>query len=110
MKLQRILRNAQVSLRYFMNNTWNINNQHFLSLNNILLESDQSEFELREQITDVTEYLKVSMLGARRYLLNWPDEDLEKAKKQYWRMVLLDKVLKYVIFAGVAWILLTKLL
>lgn len=91
-----------------MNNTWKFENTNFLSLNNILLESEKNEFELREHISDPIEYMKVSMLGARRYLLNWPDEGLENAKKLYERMVLLDKVLKYMLFACVAWILFLK--
>lgn len=108
MKLQRILMNVQISLQYFMNNTWNMDNKNFLSLNDILLESEQKEFALKEHITDFTEYLRVSMLGARRYLLKWPDENLENARKRYERMVLLDKFLKYTFFIGIALFILLK--
>lgn len=85
-----------------------MNNHNFLSLNGMLLESELEAFELKEQIEDMIEYLKISMLGARRYLLKWPDSNLGNARKRYQRLILLDNVLKYVFWFGIIWVLVVK--
>ncbi|ROV54454.1 hypothetical protein EGO58_12955, partial [Limosilactobacillus reuteri] len=92
MKLQRTLRNAQKSVQYFIDHNFIILNANFLKLNEILMESEVKEFEIKEKLTNLDDYIKVCSIGARRYLMNWPDEDLEQAKVNYWRMKWIDRI------------------
>uniref|UniRef100_A0A336KLL9 Fatty acyl-CoA reductase n=1 Tax=Culicoides sonorensis TaxID=179676 RepID=A0A336KLL9_CULSO len=109
MKLQRTLRNAQKSVQYFIDHNFNIFNANFLKLNEILIESEVKEFEIKEKLPNLDDYIKVCTIGARRYLMNWPDEDLEQAKVNYWRMKWIDRICKFLISICFGRILYTRL-
>lgn len=105
LKLQRALINAQQSLSHFMNNTWTIKNENFLHLNSLLSESEFYDFGIKELYPNYVDYGKLCLLGARRYLLHWSDEGIARGKIIYNRLVLIDKILKYVFFFGLFWFL-----
>uniref|UniRef100_A0A336M7X6 Fatty acyl-CoA reductase n=1 Tax=Culicoides sonorensis TaxID=179676 RepID=A0A336M7X6_CULSO len=103
LKLQRALMTVQKNLHFFMNNTWEISNHNFLHLNEFVPASELIDFEIKEVYPEYIEYGTLSLMGARRFLLNWPDEDLKKARRNYRIAVLIDSILKYTILSGIFW-------
>lgn len=97
--------NAQKNLHYFMNHTWDIKNDNFLHLNEFIPSWELDDFGIKELYPNYVDYGKICLLGARRFLLNWPDEDLEKAKRNLRIAILVDKIVKYSIFIGIFWFL-----
>ncbi|XP_063708796.1 fatty acyl-CoA reductase 1-like [Culicoides brevitarsis] len=108
LKLQRALINAQTSLHYFMNNVWDIKNDNFLQLSHDVPPEEYNDFNLKEVYPDYIDYGSLCMLGARRFLLNWPDKDLEKGKRNLQIAIWIDKIVKYTFFFVIFWILYTK--
>lgn len=88
-----------------MNHTWEIKNDNFLQLNDYVPAWEFDDFGIKELYPEYVDYGKICLLGARRFLLNWPDEDLEKAKKNLRIAILVDRIFKYAIFIVIFWVL-----
>lgn len=88
-----------------MNHKWDIKNDNFLQLNDLVPAYEFDDFGIKELYPGYVDYGKLCLLGARRFLLNWPDEDLVKAKRNLRISILVDLVVKYAIFIGIFWFL-----
>ncbi|KAG4068331.1 hypothetical protein HA402_007851 [Bradysia odoriphaga] len=108
-KLQRRIYGANLALQHFIRTHWVFENDCFLKLHNDIKPCDIKSFRYDNFITvDVREYFMDCMLGARRYLLHEKDENLPKARLNYKRMDLLDKVVKLVFYIGIIYLVLLK--
>uniref|UniRef100_A0A182ITL8 Fatty acyl-CoA reductase n=1 Tax=Anopheles atroparvus TaxID=41427 RepID=A0A182ITL8_ANOAO len=83
LRLNRKIFDAQVSLRYFMNNEWEFVSENFKQLEQILPENDRNTFSTRYFLRGMMEYYESAILGGRRYLLNEPDDNIEYSLKKY---------------------------
>lgn len=110
MKLQRRIYTANQALQLYMLTSWTFENDQFLLLHSDIQPGDIKDFRFNNFVTaDVREYLHNCVLGARRYLLNEPDENIPKARKNYLRLWYIDAVTKFSVYALVGYILLTKM-
>ncbi|KAJ6639260.1 putative fatty acyl-CoA reductase [Pseudolycoriella hygida] len=101
-KLQRRIYGANLALQHFIRTHWVFENDCFLKLHNEIKSSDLSNFRYDNFVTaDVREYFLHCILGARRYLLHEKDENLPRARRNYRRMNLIDKVVKTVLYSGI---------
>ncbi|XP_053663920.1 putative fatty acyl-CoA reductase CG5065 [Anopheles marshallii] len=94
LKLNRKIFDAQVSLRYFMNNEWVFANDNFKQLEHTLLKDDRKDFSTNFFLCGMMEYYARAILGGRRYLLKEPDENIADALKKYRRLRVLNFALK----------------
>lgn len=109
-KLQRRIYTANQALQLFMLTSWTFENDQFLLLHKDILPGDIKDFRFNNFVTaDVREYLQNCVLGARRYLLKEPDENLPKARKNYLRLWYIDAGTKILVYALVVYIILAKM-
>ncbi|XP_050074498.1 fatty acyl-CoA reductase 1-like [Anopheles maculipalpis] len=94
LKLNRKIFDAQVSLRYFMNNEWVFTNENFKELEYTLTNDDRKDFSTHYFVLGMMEYYESAILGGRRYLLKEPDENIADALKKYRRLRVLNFTLK----------------
>lgn len=98
-KLQRKIYSANQALELFIRTSWVFENEQFLRLHDRILPVDRPAFRYDRFVTaDVREYLKNCVLGARRYLLKEPDENIPRAKRNYLRLWYLDLVTRIVVY------------
>lgn len=98
-KLQRRIYSANLALELFIRTSWVFENQEFLRLHDRILPVDRQSFRYDKFVTaDVREYLKDCVLGARRYLLKEPDENIPRARRNYARLWYLDAVTRTVVY------------
>ncbi|XP_053675231.1 putative fatty acyl-CoA reductase CG5065 [Anopheles nili] len=96
LRLNRKIFDAQVSLRYFMNNEWVFKNDNFKELECTLSETDRNTFSTSYFVRGMMEYYQSAILGGRRYLLKEPDENIAMALKKYTRLRVLNYSVKLV--------------
>ncbi|KFB46961.1 AGAP004784-PA-like protein [Anopheles sinensis] len=105
LRLNRKIFDAQVSLRYFMNNEWEFVSDNFKQLELIVPEHDRSTFSMKYFVRGMMEYYEDAILGGRRYLLNEPDDSIEQSLKKYMILRVLHYGLQLVLGLFVAnWI------
>ncbi|XP_052862889.1 fatty acyl-CoA reductase wat-like [Anopheles cruzii] len=97
LKLIRKIFDAQVSLRYFMNNEWFFVNNNFKQLQEVLQDDDKSAFSTSYFLHGMMEYYKRAILGGRRYLMKESDETIPAALKKYKRLLVLDVSVKILV-------------
>lgn len=108
-KLQRRIYNANLALQHFIRTHWVFENEGFLKLHSTIKPCDIKNFRYDNFVTvDVREYFIDCMLGARRYLLHEKDENLPKARLNYKRMALIDRIVKLVFYSGFIYLVLLK--
>uniref|UniRef100_A0A182PNZ7 Fatty acyl-CoA reductase n=1 Tax=Anopheles epiroticus TaxID=199890 RepID=A0A182PNZ7_9DIPT len=95
LKLNRKIFDAQISLRYFMNNEWVFRNENFKELEYTIMDDDRKDFSTKYFVLGMMEYYEAAILGGRRYLLKDPDESIEHALQKYKRLRVLNYVLKF---------------
>lgn len=82
MKIQRKMYEANKALAYFVTHNWNFKNDNFSKLGSYLKPEDKHSFDYRRFFTfDTILYIRLTVYGFRKYLLNLKDEDLEKDRK-----------------------------
>uniref|UniRef100_A0A182WCN9 Fatty acyl-CoA reductase n=1 Tax=Anopheles minimus TaxID=112268 RepID=A0A182WCN9_9DIPT len=94
LKLNRKIFDAQVSLRYFMNNEWVFTNENFKQLEYTLKKEDRKDFSTEYFVCGMMEYYASAILGGRRYLLKEPDENIGDALRKYQRLRVLNYAVK----------------
>uniref|UniRef100_A0A182QPB4 Fatty acyl-CoA reductase n=1 Tax=Anopheles farauti TaxID=69004 RepID=A0A182QPB4_9DIPT len=97
LKLNRKIFDAQVSLRYFMNNEWVFVNENFKQLEYALSNADRKNFSTNYFVQGMMEYYEIAILGGRRYLMKEPDENIDMALRKYRRLRVLNYLLKSVL-------------
>uniref|UniRef100_A0A182HXK5 Fatty acyl-CoA reductase n=1 Tax=Anopheles arabiensis TaxID=7173 RepID=A0A182HXK5_ANOAR len=95
LRLNRKIFDAQVSLRYFMNNEWVFKTENFKELEYTLTADDRKDFSTNYFVRGMMEYYESAILGGRRYLLKEPDENIAYALKKYKRLRVLNYTLKF---------------
>lgn len=69
-----------------------------------LKDKDLKAFNFHDFLEfDLVLYFTYAVAGGKRYLLGEKDENLEKDKKKYQRMKLLDTILKTIFYVIVFW-------
>lgn len=66
-----------------MNNEWIYSNRHLLELQGEVLPIDLPDWDFEFNFYDFQDYVRHSMLGTRRYLLQEPDETLPQARRHW---------------------------
>lgn len=103
-KLQRRIYNANVSLEIFIRTSWTFHNDRFQALHARILPADLEAFRYDRFVSvDARVYLRDCVLGARRFLLNEPDENIPRARRNYIRMWWVDAVVRSTVYGLLAW-------
>lgn len=109
--MQRRIYNANVSLEIFIRTSWTFHNDRFRALHERILPADLAAFRYDRFVTvDAREYLTDCVLGARRFLLNEPDENIPRAQRNYRRMWWVDAVTRTVVYGLLFWWVSEKLM
>lgn len=109
MKIQRKMYEANKALSYFVTNNWNFKNENFLNLCNFLRCEDQLSFDFRGFFAyDSILYIRTTIYGYRKYLMNLKDEDLEKDRLTVKRLKMGFNALKLFFKCLIAFILYKK--
>lgn len=104
MKLQRRLYLAQISLAYFMRQTFDFENLNYVSLLHDLHGSDVDSFGFSYyRDVDHILYFVMCILGSRRHILGQKDENLPMARRRFAKMVFFRNSLQTIFYAVVAW-------
>ncbi|XP_063708795.1 putative fatty acyl-CoA reductase CG5065 [Culicoides brevitarsis] len=95
LKVQRKIRHAQLALRYFITNKWEIVNDNYASLTWSLKECDKKSFETSSAaIYNRNKYIIDQVIFCRRYLLKQSDDTIPEARARFWRFFIIDKLLR----------------
>lgn len=88
LKLQRKVYFANRALFYFVNNEWTFHSKNFYSLLQETYDRKDTEFQFDDILNeDIDEFFRYAAYGARKYLLNCKEEDLERDRKHFRRYV-----------------------
>ncbi|XP_055711090.1 putative fatty acyl-CoA reductase CG5065 [Phlebotomus papatasi] len=100
---------ASSSLSYFMFRDWLFVNDNCFNLMNDIKNEDMEAFgfDFYESI-GIMEYMYQSSLGGRRYLMNQPDENLPRARRNYRIFWLLDRGVKLISWTSLIYFLITR--
>ena len=85
-RVHRKLAKGMEVLDYYTNNEWLFENTNALQIWAKLNDSEKMAYriDLSEfDVTKVVEFFENGVLGARRYLLNQPDESLPSARRVF---------------------------
>jgi alcohol-forming fatty acyl-CoA reductase len=83
-KVQRILFNAERSLRYFYTHDFKFDHFNFIDLNLDIPKQEKDEFSINERyVSDDYSYYRNTILACRKVLLQETDEDMELARRRY---------------------------
>ncbi|XP_058462932.1 fatty acyl-CoA reductase wat-like [Malaya genurostris] len=107
-RLQRKIFYAHISLEYFTSNQWTFITTNFRKLSFALWENDRMNFNTDYLLSSLMEYLQISMLGGRRYLLKQSDDTIPASRRKQRRLILYNQTLKICIIFIVAYILYKK--
>lgn len=72
-RLQRKIHDGLNLLQFFTVRQWLFNSQNFLDLENEMSDVDKQIFNINFRVMQIDEYMLLSVLGARQYLMK---EDL----------------------------------
>uniref|UniRef100_A0A2M4AKH7 Fatty acyl-CoA reductase n=1 Tax=Anopheles triannulatus TaxID=58253 RepID=A0A2M4AKH7_9DIPT len=97
LRLNRKIFDAQVSLRYFMNNEWLFVCNNFDQLKELLRGDDKRCFSTEYFTRGTMEYYERAILGGRRYLMKEQDDTIPAAVKKYKRLLVLDLCAKLIV-------------
>jgi alcohol-forming fatty acyl-CoA reductase len=94
MKIQRILFNAERSLRYFYTHDFKFEYFNFIDLNLDIPKQEKDEFGINDRFvgSDYSYYTK-TILACRKVLLRETDEDIELAKRRYPYIVAITRLI-----------------
>lgn len=109
MRLQRRIYTANMSLQYFLENSWTFINNKVKKMNNSLHPADTESFSCLDNIISPNEFLKNAAMGSRRYLLKESDDTIEQAKKHSNRMYWASWLFTVIWYFGLIWLIFFKI-
>ena len=94
-KLQRKIFEVTNALNFFMLNSWEFKNKKFLKLSFEIQPEDFKAFYFYDFLEfDFLLFMRNTMMGMRRYLMNSKDENLPKARKNFHLIKTIDTVIR----------------
>lgn len=109
MKIQRKMYEANKALSYFVTHNWNFKNENFINLSRYLKPEDKVNFDYHHFFTyDVILFIRSTVYGFRKYLMNLKDEDLEKDRKFVKKLTLSLNIFKFLFMFLVFYVLYVK--
>ncbi|XP_030557717.1 putative fatty acyl-CoA reductase CG5065 isoform X5 [Drosophila novamexicana] len=87
-------------LQFFTMRAWYFKSDAYASLWSMLTEADRKNFKINTNDVDDYEYMKISILGGRQYVMKEPLTSLPKARIQLRFMYVLDRISKGLILGG----------
>ncbi|GAB0087094.1 hypothetical protein DMENIID0001_013670 [Sergentomyia squamirostris] len=104
MKLQRRLYITQISLAFFMRQTFDFENKNYMSLLNDLKEGDVDNFSFTYyKDVDHILYFVMCILGARRHIMKQKDDTLPLARRRFAQMIFFRNTLRTILYAMVVY-------
>lgn len=98
MNIQRKAYDAVKALKYFTTRSWTFKDENFDSLGAILKDDDVRAFDIRKYETYSPILMSRTLTyGIRKYLLKLKDEDLEKDRKKYQMLKMMNLGIKILI-------------
>lgn len=98
MKLQRIFINAEASLVFFTTNHFDFNNFNFIDLNLAIPTHEKNEYSIQQKAGSNLElYLSTYKMALQEIFKETP-EDLLKAKKRYFYVILISRLIHAMMF------------
>lgn len=74
-----------------------------------LKDSDLKSFNFHDFLEfDLVLYFSYAVKGGRKFLLGEKDEDIPKHKRKYFRMRMLDKTVKFILYFTLFWFTFVK--
>lgn len=102
--MQRRIYNANIALEIFIRTSWTFHNERFLQLHDRIQPNDLDAFRYdRFTTVDARQYLTDCVLGARRFLLNEPDENIPRAQRNFARMWWVDALTRCIVYGLLTW-------
>ncbi|EDW72408.1 uncharacterized protein Dwil_GK20734 [Drosophila willistoni] len=95
-------------LQFFTTRQWDFKSTHFEQIYNDINQDDKKNFKINTDDVDDYEYLKISMLGGRQYVMKEPLTSLPKARIQLKFLFMLDRICKTLILGSLAYWLSSK--
>eukprot|EP00099_Drosophila_melanogaster_P005633 NP_001246512.1 uncharacterized protein Dmel_CG30427, isoform G [Drosophila melanogaster] len=87
-------------LQFFTTRSWDFKSTHFEQIYKELGSTDRRIFKINTDDVDDYEYMKVSILGGRQYVMKEPLTSLPKSRIQLRFMYVLDRICKTMIISG----------
>ncbi|XP_030557712.1 putative fatty acyl-CoA reductase CG5065 isoform X1 [Drosophila novamexicana] len=87
-------------LQFFTTRNWDFKSTHFEQIYKEISEEDRKIFKINTNDVDDYEYMKISILGGRQYVMKEPLTSLPKARIQLRFMYVLDRISKGLILGG----------
>ncbi|KAK4878572.1 hypothetical protein RN001_011078 [Aquatica leii] len=108
-KIQRRIYIANLAIRHFIMYQWSFPNYKCLTLEEKLMPEEAEEFGYDRHNVDVYDYFRNCIIYGRRYLLKEDDSNIDKAKKNLYRMYILDRIVRALFILFLIWFFVYKL-
>ncbi|XP_070134940.1 putative fatty acyl-CoA reductase CG5065 isoform X1 [Drosophila bipectinata] len=96
-------------LQFFTTRNWDFKSTHFKQIYQEMDATDRKIFKINTDDVDDYEYMKVSILGGRQYVMKEPLTSLPKSRIQLRFMYVLDRISKTLILSGLSYWISVKL-
>ncbi|CAD7078547.1 unnamed protein product [Hermetia illucens] len=98
LKIHRRIYEANLALHYFASTHWEFINNKFVELDAKVPSADVREFSfLYLKDLDIKDYFYKALVGARKFLLKESDDNIEYARRKFWTIYYIDKVLRIIV-------------
>lgn len=106
LKLQKKIYVAGENVKYFILNEWSFTNQNLKDLQHRLNKYDQQQFNFDAKRINISDYIKLWILGYRRFILNLDDASIAKAKLKLRQLYIMHVTAKIVLCLILSWLVL----
>ncbi|XP_037955085.1 putative fatty acyl-CoA reductase CG5065 [Teleopsis dalmanni] len=104
-QIQKKISTGLKLLQYYTTKNWDFKNEKFQKLNAKLNSTDQKIFDVSASQVNWEQYIRIYILGMRKFILKEGDETIPNAKKNLRRLYILDRCTTFFIYGISFWYL-----
>lgn len=104
LKIQRVIFNAETSLKFFTSNHFDFSNSNFIDLDLAIPTREKKEFSTVQSAVGNLELCRATYIVALQEIFKESVDDLPKARRRYFYVVLITRTLHTIMFFIGIWI------
>ena len=101
MKVQRLIHNAEKSLKYFTDHVFKFDNYNFIDLKMAIPPSEKEDFSLDESGKSYAELMAMSFHVSLKAVFKFTDKDFEKGKKRAFYIYAVTRMIHATVLFGI---------
>lgn len=98
MKVQRVIYNSEIALSFFLKRNFDFMNFNFIDLNLAIPKDEKSDFSLDQKLLCNKDFFKFAWIMAMQVILKESLDDLPKARRRRFYVVLVARLIHVMTF------------